>query len=72
MHCLGSSEFRDGMTVYWIANGDNPKDFGICFEGERVNIARQGMVESMLFSMQLGGEQMDEFIAHDDEKKAEG
>lgn len=55
---LGHSEKRDGMAVVWVLDGEK-KEFGVCFEGEIFNIARQSVVESIILALTMLGNNLD-------------
>lgn len=44
-------EKRENEVVYWIGNDDDPRDFGVLFQGPIANIARQGIVESIILAL---------------------
>lgn len=55
-------EKRETEVVYWVAAGGGKREFGIVFDEPVHNIARQGIVESLLFSSHLGGELIEEAL----------
>lgn len=61
---ITDTEARDSEAIYWIGNDQKPKQFGVVFpDGNFFNIARQGVAESILFSLALANdmiEQIDE------------
>ena len=53
------TECRGGMAIYWIGSIDDPKQFAVAFEGERMNIARQGIAESVVLALGMLSDDLD-------------
>jgi len=51
-------EKRDNEVIYWIGE-ENKKEFGIIFEQPFTNIHRQGIVESIIFSLGLANDMLE-------------
>lgn len=53
-------ETRDAEAIYWIGSTDGKREFGVIFEGPITNIARQSVAESVVFSMALANDMVEQ------------
>lgn len=51
-------EKRDNEVIYWVGE-EKKKEFGIIFEQPFTNIHRQGIVESIIFSLGLANDMIE-------------
>ena len=61
---LQTSEKRlDGLSIYWLADKrTGQRVCGIAFEDGRLNIANQGIVESLVFALAWAEQELSDYL----------